>query len=93
MTNLFKLSGSPILFVLIFLLLGSSSSSQDLKERVQNAFVFWHGFRSEMTIHELVSYCAPVFWYSADEPMLYTKQERISEYHKDFLLTLLPQTP
>jgi len=73
MTNLFKLSGSPILFVLIFLLLGSSSSSQDLKERVQNAFVFWHGFRSEMTIHELVSYCAPVFWYSADEPMLYNK--------------------
>ena len=63
-------------FVILFVILINENPtvlSQDLKERVQNAFVFWHGYRSEMTIHELVSYCAPVFWYSSDEPMLYNK--------------------
>ncbi len=59
-----------IIIVSLIFINDGSLHAQDLKERVENAFVFWHGYRQTMTIHEFVSYCAPVFWYSSDEPLL-----------------------
>src|SRR4030095_11844570 len=47
-----------------------NSSAQDRTELRTKAFVFWQGTRTKMTIKEFASYCAPVFWYSADEPSL-----------------------
>jgi hypothetical protein len=32
--------------------------------------VVWHGTKSKMTFHELASYCAPIYWFSPDEPIL-----------------------
>ena len=36
--------------------------------------VFWEGTKSLMYLDELAAYCAPVFWFSPDEPELKTKQ-------------------
>ena len=33
--------------------------------------VVWWGTRYQMTLEELVSYVAPVYWFSPDEPLLY----------------------
>lgn len=49
----------------------------------QNAFVFWKGTKTIFTFEELASYCAPVFWYSPDEPelrLLSGKNIRIPTY-------------
>lgn len=35
---------------------------------------FWEGTNPQMTLHKLASYCAPIFWYSADEPELQNKR-------------------
>lgn len=40
------------------------------KQMRDNAFVIWSGTKTTMTFFELASYCAPVFWYSPDEPEL-----------------------
>lgn len=40
---------------------------------INKAFVFWSGSKSEMTFKELASYCAPIFWFSPDEPELRNK--------------------
>lgn len=36
-------------------------------------FVIWSGSNAVMTAQELASYCAPVFWFSSDEPELNNK--------------------
>ncbi len=55
---------------LIFINIANYSQTDDeLKKR---AFLFWEGTRSQMTIKEFAAYCAPVFWFSADEPSLRT---------------------
>ena len=33
--------------------------------------IIWFGTQHTMTIQEIASYCAPVFWFSPDEPTLY----------------------
>jgi len=35
---------------------------------------FWEGTNPQMTLHQLASYCAPIFWYSPDEPELKNKE-------------------
>lgn len=35
---------------------------------------FWEGTNPQMTLHQLASYCAPIFWYSPDEPELDKKE-------------------
>ncbi|MCI0472826.1 MAG: hypothetical protein L0Y76_04500 [Ignavibacteria bacterium] len=39
----------------------------------RSAFVIWAGTKTEMTFLEIASYCAPVFWFSPDEPQLKNK--------------------
>ena len=57
--------------MVVFLCLPFLSFAQK-KDSVQvdKAFVIWAGSKSEMTYLELASYCAPVFWFSPDEPEL-----------------------
>lgn len=59
-----------VLFALLFLSQNKNINAQDAEELKINAFVFWHGTKSVMTIQEFASYCAPVFWFSSDEPVL-----------------------
>lgn len=35
---------------------------------------FWEGTNPQMTLHQLASYCAPIFWFSQDEPELQNKK-------------------
>jgi len=35
--------------------------------------VFWEGTKSMMYLEDLAAYCAPIFWFSPDEPELKTK--------------------
>lgn len=60
-----------ILLMLVLPLTGEAQKKDSLD--IDNAFVFWTGSKSEMTYHELASYCAPIFWYSPDEPELRNK--------------------
>lgn len=39
----------------------------------QRDFLLWQGVDPKMTALEFASYCAPVFWYSPDEPELHKK--------------------
>ncbi|MBS1517499.1 MAG: hypothetical protein JSS91_05375 [Bacteroidetes bacterium] len=39
-------------------------------EMRERAYVFWKGTKTTMTFREFASYCAPVFWFSPDEPEL-----------------------
>lgn len=36
-------------------------------------FLIWEGTNPKMKVSELAAYCAPIFWYSADEPELRNK--------------------
>ncbi|MEO8665701.1 MAG: hypothetical protein ABI462_09415 [Ignavibacteria bacterium] len=41
------------------------------KEEAENTdFIFWTGTKSKLTALEFASYCAPIFWFSSDEPVL-----------------------
>jgi hypothetical protein len=40
------------------------------EEITTTPFVVWWGDRETMTVSELVSYCAPILWFSPDEPLL-----------------------
>jgi hypothetical protein len=46
----------------------------DYPRSVRNAFkrigLVWHGERRYMTFEDLAAYCAPVLWFSPDEPLL-----------------------
>lgn len=67
-----------LFFFLILILFQSELQSQiiDYNDSIErNAqFNFWAGPRSKMTALEIASYCAPVFWFSSDEPELHNKK-------------------
>ena len=48
----------------------SSSESYSKEQITSTPFVVWWGDRETMTARELASYCAPVLWFSPDEPLL-----------------------
>ncbi len=58
--------------VLVFLPLLSLAQERD-STVLNQAFVFWAGTKTQLTYQELASYCAPVFWFSPDEPELKNK--------------------
>ncbi|MFZ1322651.1 MAG: hypothetical protein WAT71_13925 [Ignavibacteria bacterium] len=66
-----------VLQILIVILLcnGKSFSQSDkyvsTKEMKEKAFVIWEGTNTKMTFLEFASYCAPIFWFSPDEPELH----------------------
>ncbi len=47
-----------------------SSKPVSRKEMKEKAFSFWKGTKTKMTFLEFASHCAPIFWYSPDEPEL-----------------------
>lgn len=56
--------------VILFLLINSALADEILNEKKLEAFAVWEGTDSVMTVKDLVAYCAPVFWFSPDEPEL-----------------------
>jgi hypothetical protein len=68
------------LFLLACLLLCSSAAPADegsqtaLTEDDVRFIRFWEGVDPLMKMSDLVAYCAPVFWFSPDEPELHNKQ-------------------
>ncbi len=68
------------LFLLACLLLGSSialaadGSETKAREEGLEFIVFWEGVDPIMKIGDLVAYCAPVFWFSPDEPELHNRE-------------------
>ena len=64
-----------LLLVVIILSSAGNLFSQDSvgysrSQMRENAFVIWKGTKTIFTFEELASYCAPIFWYSPDEPEL-----------------------
>ncbi len=66
----FHLSGAVFTFLL--LVFPAKNYSAD-STRVLNPFFYWSGRDSVMSLQKLASYCAPIFWFSADEPELNNK--------------------
>lgn len=63
-------------FFIIFILFSGIpeySYSQKNSERKKKTFRVWKGSDSKMKISDLAAYCAPVFWFSPDEPELHNK--------------------
>ena len=72
-----------ISFVVFFLLSLNFLWSQkyeinkdDSEKEDYSAAVYWSGTRSTLTLAELAAYCAPIFWFSPDEPELFNKKGR-----------------
>lgn len=61
-----------IFFILILLFNGINSYSQ-VGEPEDIPFVVFSGKNTVMPLLKLASYCAPVFWFSSDEPELHSK--------------------
>ena len=51
-------------------------SAQEKETSDDHFTVFYIGQRSQLTIDELAAYCAPLFWFSPDEPELNNKSGR-----------------
>ncbi|MBK6506187.1 MAG: hypothetical protein IPG02_11080 [Ignavibacteria bacterium] len=56
--------------VLLFMFLDTAEADEFLNKKKLEAFAVWEGTDSIMTVKDLVAYCAPVFWFSPDEPEL-----------------------
>jgi hypothetical protein len=52
----------------------NKSEEADLEKQKLRFIVFWEGTNPIMTLSNLAAYCAPIFWYSPDEPELKNKQ-------------------
>lgn len=65
-----------VLLLMFFVLVSAVKAESADSLSVDKAFVFWEGERSEMTYYELASYCAPIFWFSPDEPSLKNRSGR-----------------
>ena len=61
-----------LLFASLFIPFISSAQQGDSLASLE-PFVFWTGSNPVMTFKELASYCAPIFWFSPDEPELKNK--------------------
>lgn len=63
------------IFILLLLFAENAFPQKDTAQLTREqmhklAFVIWEGSDTIMTFQELAAYCAPVFWYSSDEPEL-----------------------
>ncbi len=59
--------------VLILTSINSFSQDENSDQRKRRTFLIWEGTNPVMKVSDLVAYCAPVFWFSADEPELLNK--------------------
>jgi len=62
-----------ITFLFILFIVQSVFSQEKLSTKDLKFIAFWEGTNPQMTLHQLASYCAPIFWYSPDEPELQNK--------------------
>lgn len=72
--NLKKIFAIQILLTTVFCNAESFSQSKNqvsIKEMREKAFVIWEGTNTKMTFLEFAAYCAPIFWFSPDEPELH----------------------
>ena len=53
---------------------GQTTDSLKVHDEYRTPYVFWAGTNPKMTLQELASYCAPIFWLSPDEPLLNRKK-------------------
>ncbi|HMS63977.1 MAG TPA: hypothetical protein PKD83_01845 [Ignavibacteria bacterium] len=61
------------LFLLFYIFANSFASAQDIdRVKIEN-LIIWKGLDPKMKVSDLAAYCAPVFWYSSDEPELERK--------------------
>jgi hypothetical protein len=52
------------------LAMDEGEEEKSLEEHQLRFIVFWEGTNPIMTLDELAAYCAPIFWFSPDEPEL-----------------------
>jgi len=64
---------SIILSIAVNILGQDTTLSQKDQDR-EKIYYYWSGKTSEMTLQQLASYCAPIFWLSPDEPLLHSRQ-------------------
>lgn len=63
-------------FTLIFSFIANycfAQKSGNPNSRIVKTLRLWQGTNPKMKVSELAAYCAPIFWYSADEPELKNK--------------------
>ena len=66
--------------VLLFMFLDTAEADEFLNKKKLEAFAVWEGTDSIMTVKDLVAYCAPVFWFSPDEPELDKRKGKAVSY-------------
>ncbi|MCK5455903.1 MAG: hypothetical protein KAI45_02175, partial [Melioribacteraceae bacterium] len=62
------------LCIVFFVLAQTLFSQEELTTEDVKFISFWEGTNPQITLHQLASYCAPVFWFSPDEPELQNKK-------------------
>ncbi len=62
------------LCIVFFVLAQTLFSQEELTTEDLKFISFWEGTNPQITLHQLASYCAPIFWYSPDEPELQNKK-------------------
>ena len=60
--------------ILLAILSSQIFAKSELTPEQVKFIAFWEGTNPQMTLHQLASYCAPIFWYSPDEPELENKE-------------------
>jgi hypothetical protein len=63
-----------LLMISVSHLFADESGRSDLSEDELEFIVFWEGTKPLMYVDELAAYCAPIFWFSPDEPELKEKE-------------------
>lgn len=67
---------AAIIFFITFIFISQLSLAQkeSVVEKSRNTFRIWEGTDQVMKVSKLAAYCAPIFWFSADEPELDNKK-------------------
>ncbi len=73
MRRFFFIFCTTSVLVLSFSFRNSFSQDEDREQRIIKTFLIWEGINPIMKVSELAAYCAPIFWFSADEPELRNK--------------------
>ncbi len=70
-----KIVGTAVFLLVPLLYSGDNKGEQNKSDERDLSFImYWEGTDPKMTIRDLAAYCAPVFWYSPDEPELNSKR-------------------
>ena len=73
---MFSLKSTTNLFLVLMILmpfyrLQAAGDEKKIDEGMDLSFIiYWEGTNPKMTLAQVAAYCAPIFWYSPDEPEL-----------------------